>query len=142
MHWLKAYGLRFVEDVAAFAVACLLSMFAALPLVVFGYWGLFSFAYVAIIVFSAMGIFIVSVATAVFDSYRWKFAIYCLVLTAVVYSSAGSLFETYPVSRAAAFTPLLLVQIVFGMGVFYYVVQRKQIAERWSVWRAAHHARG
>lgn len=142
MDWLKAYGVRFVEDVAAFAVACLLSLLTALPLVVFGFWGLFPIAYMAIIVFSAMSIFVVSAATAALDSYRWKFAIYCLVLTAVVSSSAGSFFDTYPTSRASAFTPLLMVQIVFGMGVFYYIVQRRPIAERWSARRAAHHPRG
>ena len=58
MRWLKSYRRQYVEDVAAFAEACLLSLLTALPIVVYGYSVFFFIAYVPMLFIGAMCILV------------------------------------------------------------------------------------
>ncbi|WP_332698428.1 hypothetical protein [Devosia sp.] len=130
MPWLKSYGLRFVEDVAAFAGACLLSVLAALPLVVYSFGPFLVFAYAAMLLLAAASIFAVALVTAILDSYRWKFLIYVVVLGGSIFLTRDIMWNAkHPLSGEGR-AVLLHVQVVFGMGIFYYLVQRRRIADR------------
>ena len=137
MPWLKSYGLRFVEDVAAFAEACLLSLLTALPIVVYGYSIFFFVAYIPMLLVGAMCIFVAAGVTAIVDSYRWKFLIYFVVLVGTTYLVTRNIFDVSPAGGGDRLVALLYVQVVFAMGIFYYLLQRRRIADHLAARRRA-----
>jgi hypothetical protein len=126
-----------VEDVTSFAEACLLSLLTALPFVVFAFQGAAALAYLPVVVVSAMSIMVVSLITALSDRYRWRLLVYCVVLALIGYVAADETFAPLPIYSGSRLISLMIVQVVFGMGVFYYVLHRRQIAERAVVQRQA-----
>jgi hypothetical protein len=124
---LWAYGARYLDDVAAYFRAFLLSLLASVPVQIYLFGGLFWFAVFIVFVLGLAAILAVAILTAVLRSYLFRFAVYITTSAALVWA-LHSYERTVPRSVGAIGpTTLAALQLTLTLGIFYVLLERSRI---------------